>query len=99
MKEERVKHFIISSITTVAVITLLTIAAELNAPLKDWLKQVFSHHWIGKSVIALAVFLIFSFVMRVPTKKPLRELVGWLICASIIGSLAIFIFFLWHSFS
>jgi hypothetical protein len=43
-------------------VAVLTIGGEEWAPLKDFLKNIFTHHWLGKSVIAgmafAAVFVI-----------------------------------------
>lgn len=47
-----------SIITTVA----LTITGELHAPLKNWLAATFSHHWLGKSIISIAVFFGVAFI-------------------------------------
>lgn len=41
---------------TIVFIALITVIAELALPLKDWLKNTFSHHWIGKSLLSLLVF-------------------------------------------
>lgn len=56
-----VKAFINGAIAAILAIALLTVVADLYIPLKDLLKQLFSHHWIAKGVIAIFVFLAIGF--------------------------------------
>lgn len=56
-----IKAFINGAVAAILTITLLTVAADLYSPLKDLLKQLFSHHWIAKGVIAILVFLTVGF--------------------------------------
>ncbi len=39
-------------------VVLITILGELHAPLKPFLKEQHYHHWIGKSLWSVGVFLI-----------------------------------------
>ena len=41
-----------------------TVLGELHAPFKDFLKATFSHHWIGKGVVSVALFLVALFIAR-----------------------------------
>ncbi len=82
-------------------ITAITITADLYLPLKGWLKNVFSHHWVGKSILAGVVFLLFAvlswpFSKRADDEKITKALIllNWLL---IIGSLAIFGFFIYEA--
>lgn len=50
-------------ITSLALLSL-TIAAELQPALKDWLQTFFYHHWIGKSLIASVVFVLVTLAAR-----------------------------------
>ncbi len=43
-------------------VAAITIGGELYAPLKDWLKGSFSHHWLGKSVLSAIVFVSFFII-------------------------------------
>ena len=54
-----VKAVVLSSTLTLTAIVFLTIFAELNPSVKNWLAGNFSHHWIGKSAISILVFLVF----------------------------------------
>lgn len=49
-----------SSLSLVALI----IIAELSSTFKDILKNVFTHHWVGKAVIIILVFLVFGFLFK-----------------------------------
>ena len=46
------------------VLAVSVIAAGLYAPFKALLVSVFSHHWIGKTVLVIAFFLIAGFVFK-----------------------------------
>ncbi|MEK7171397.1 MAG: hypothetical protein AAB739_00665 [Patescibacteria group bacterium] len=56
------KKYFIAAIVSIIYIPLITIAAELYAPLKDFLKSVFWHHWLGKSVILIILFIAVAFI-------------------------------------
>ena len=51
---------VLSAIITIIYITTITVAADLYPPLKEFLANVFSHHWIGKSITAILIFAIFT---------------------------------------
>ncbi len=91
----------IGAIAAAIFITIITISADLYLPIKGWLKNIFSHHWVGKSVLAAVVFLLFAvliwpFSKRADDEKIRKILVllNWLLIA---GSLAIFGFFIWEA--
>lgn len=56
-------------------VPLLAIAAELQPALKNWLKAVFRHHWIGKSWIAVFLFIAVSLIFfALPYSKHAKTL-------------------------
>ena len=57
-KQSILSAIIVSAILTFVIIVLLTVCGELDAGFKGWLTQTFSHHWIGKSIISVLVFLV-----------------------------------------
>jgi preprotein translocase subunit SecY len=60
MTEKRLKiiySFTVSAIFTVIFIAIATVLSELYHPFKSWLAETFTHHWIGKGVLAVIVFL------------------------------------------
>lgn len=89
----------------VSFIAGVTVTADLYLPLKNWLKLMFSHHWIGKGVLAgvifVAVTIIFSFI---PTPlvelraKILARSTRNLVIVSCAGTLIIIAFFIYEAF-
>lgn len=89
---------IIGGIVTIAAITAMTILAELVPSFKDWLKSTFSHHWVGKSVLALVTFTVVTFgaiflPFSVDAKK-LQRALEWLLGVMILAAFVIVGFFL-----
>ncbi|MBS3068727.1 hypothetical protein J4450_08535 [Candidatus Micrarchaeota archaeon] len=78
-------------------LAVLVIVAELVAPFKDALKNVFTHHWIGKVVLVFIAFFVFAFLFK--DKKSLfgmsDEKAAWY---STLGSLAIILLFYVYEF-
>lgn len=99
MKEIKIVTSAFLSAASVAVfVAAITIYGELHAPLKDWLKINFSHHWVGKGVLSAALFLVLfiGFLFKTPNEKFLNfslKLAFWL---AIISSAAILIFYLYE---
>lgn len=56
------KKYFIAAIVSIIYIPLITIASELYAPLKDLLKNIFWHHWLGKSVVLIILFIAVTFI-------------------------------------
>lgn len=101
-KELKVIHSIIcASIAAVIFIIAITIIADLYLPIKDWLKDIFTHHWIGKSILSLVIFIIFgiiSFFLPIKTnEEKISKLLKILFWILIIGTLAIFMFFIYEA--
>jgi len=71
------------TIAAVIFITAVTIGADLYLPLKGWLKNVFSHHWVGKS-------------SGQASEEKINKALKVLIWTVILGSLAIISFFIWE---
>ena len=105
MDDKKIKiiaSIIKSAIFTMIFIAAITVTADLAPDLKDWLKSVFTHHWIGKSVLALAFFLIFSIVVYFcPCQKDIektKKLLSYLLWSSMGSVVIIFLFFIWEVF-
>lgn len=89
---------IFGTLVAILFITLITIAADLFIPIKDWLASVFSHHWLGKSILSLIVFgTVLMLAYFLPLKNIVR-LLRWLFWISLLGTLAIFGFFLLETY-
>ena len=98
-KEKALNSFIIGAIASIVFIALITIAADLFPLLKNSLKLKFYHHWIGKGVLAIFVFIIVhGFFFYSSRKKESRNKLSenlWILAAvSILGTFSIFFFYI-----
>jgi len=69
----------LSAAITIVFITAITITGELYnvagangkmvSPIKDFLKAIFGHHWVGKGVLAVALFVILSGLLYIIFRK------------------------------
>jgi len=63
-------------VTTLAIL-VMTIGAELYPPLKAWLASTFGHHWVGKGVISIVIFVVvMALSYPILTKTP-RSMASW----------------------
>lgn len=89
------------SIVAVFSIIVMTVFAEVNPAFKKWLAVNFTHHWIGKSVMSVVVFLVTTIIFTIVGKPFTNKLVLLLWILIIIASLGVILlltFFFWHSF-
>ncbi len=82
---------ILATAVAIIFITAITIAADLYSPLKNWLKDTFSHHWIGKGVLAAALWMA---VAVLPVRKEISQKIFMLIL--IFSAVAIALFYILH---
>lgn len=91
-----------SAIITVIFITAITIAADLLPPLKDWLKATFTHHWIGKSILATLLFVLgivtLPFLKKGQDIEKITKKLNLLFWLGVLGSILITGFFIWEAF-
>ena len=81
-KQPILSAIIVSAILTIVIIVLLTVCGELDAGFKGWLTQTFSHHWIGKSIISVLVFLVSMPVFYILRLKKISTIfLIWLLVA------------------
>ncbi len=98
-KEKILNSFIVGAIASIVFITLITVAADIFPLLKDFLKINFYHHWIGKGVLAIFVFIIvYGFFFYSSRKKESRNKLSenlWtLVAVSALGTFSIFFFYI-----
>lgn len=90
------------AIVAVVFITVITVLADLQAPLKDWLKATFTHHWVGKGILAVVVFFVVSLILLTVRgsgdSEKLRKGIAVLSWSAILGTLILLAFFLYEAF-
>lgn len=100
MKKCNIKAMSISTVLTIILIVIMTIASELSKPFKDFLAGLFSHHWVAKSIIAIIFFIVVYFILsKTKEEKDTYKQTKLVFITTILGGAAIFIFYLWHFFS
>lgn len=104
MNEEKILRLTKASLEGVILVSILiaslTIGGELYSPLKDFLKNTFMHHWLGKSYLSVALFLLILFV-RFFSKSDLKKIsrtVYLAVVFSLVSSLSMMGFFVAHTF-
>ena len=93
MKEDNIIKYILSGILTSILITFLTIYAEMNEVFKEFLKNAFYHHWVGKGIISIIFFILLAQLIHLKQKKDINKFINSFFIITILCSLAIFIFF------
>lgn len=88
----------IGSATASLLIAVLTIGGEEWAPLKNWLKDTFTHHWLGKSALAILAFVLITALAYFLVKgfRATRALWIAVVCA-LFSSGAIIFFIILHT--
>lgn len=76
-----------ATILVAILVTVLTIGGELWNPLKDVLKGIFIHHWLGKGVLSIIVFIL-VYLIRKKAYTRTDSTIRTLYCAVIVSSIA-----------
>lgn len=91
-----------AAIITIAFVVVITIWAELSAPLKDWLKNFSGHHWTSKSIFSVLLYAVTVTVLYfVPYKENythLKRTLNFLFMCSVLGTVILTLFFTGHHF-
>ena len=91
-KEVLAKSAILSSTITIFVIFLMTVVSDKNPVFKAWLTSMFSHHWLGKSILSIVIFSILLLLLYVIKPKISLIMSVWALIVS--GSLFTFLTFM-----
>lgn len=94
----------VSASVSIVVITVVTIWAEMAPNFKNILAGITGHHWITKSYLTVVLFVAVLGLTMVFSRGEIsdgmaRKSLWALIICSVLGSIAIFGFFLWHFFN
>lgn len=80
---------------------VMTIGPELYPPLKAWLAATFGHHWIGKGIISIVLFLAVIALSYPKLTKVERSMAAWsarLLAVVILATLIIIGFYTYEFF-
>lgn len=96
-----VNSFIISAALTAVFIAAITITGELEPSIKDWLKSIFLHHWLGKGILSAVLFLATNAFCLIISKQPEEKTIiinlnrlFWVVC---LGFIVIFGFYIYET--
>ncbi len=107
-KHNLVRSAVIAAIITIIFVVIITVAGELYTtpdaagksvkPIKDFLKELHGHHWVGKGIWAVILFIISTAGLylagrNAPGESKLTLVVSMLSWALILGTLALYGFF------
>ena len=84
---------------SVILVVVLTVVGELYAPLKNFLKDSMYHHWVGKGVWSVILFVLATSILYpIFKRRPVSAglFIGLLNIALIVGSVILFVFFVYE---
>ena len=98
---KKIQSFALAGVVAIIFVTVATVLGELYSPFKDWLKETFNHHWIGKGVIAIVIFYVlglFNFHISDDSEDKMVSILRILYWVAFIGVLVITGFYLYEAF-
>jgi hypothetical protein len=88
-----------ATLVSIWYVVFVTIGGELSPAFKNFFVRVGGHHWTGKSIMTVLVFvLVYVFFSRVEESKNPEKGIYKVIGSTILGGLIIFGYFAWHYF-
>ena len=92
----------LAAVITTVFVVVITIWAELSAPLKDWLKNFSGHHWTSKSIFSVLLYavatVILYLVFRGSNDTRIRNTLVFLLISVALGTIIITAFYTGHNF-
>lgn len=92
----------LSASTSIISTTILTILAEENSQLKNWLQSVTGHHWVTKSILAITIFfIIFIFLINASNKTNSAQIkfaINFALWCAVLSSILLLAYFSGHYF-
>ena len=96
------KKYALASLIALLYVPIITIGGELFKPLKDGLKNIFWHHWLGKSVVLILLYVILVGIFSRTSSTDARQderLVSAVTGVAVFSALAVFAFFTYEYLS
>ena len=91
-----------AAILSILFVVIITIWAELSAPLKNWLTNFSGHHWTSKSILSILIYIIATvLIYLLPQKKTqehIKNAVVSILVYVVLGTIALALFFTGHHF-
>jgi len=84
-----VRSVAIAAMVTSIMLAVLIVSAEEIPALKDWLKATFTHHWLGKGALAIAVFIVVTIAARLQGKTDASKLAGIIFAEAVVAALSV----------
>lgn len=85
---------------TIGVIWLVvaaTVVSEISGPFMLFLKNLTGHHWVSKSILAVASFGVMYILFRkAEESQNILKSTYYVLGSVILGGMIIFSFFIWH---
>jgi len=91
-----------AAVITIIFVVVITVFAELSAPLKNWLKNFSGHHWTSKSIFSALLYLVATALLYWtplnPNENRLRKALVFLLIFLALGAITIAAFYTGHHF-
>lgn len=91
-----------AAIITIVFVAVITVWAELSAPLKAWLANFSGHHWTSKSIFSVLLYAVATALLywlsRGENDKSLTRAINYLLVFTALGVVAVTLFFTGHHF-
>ena len=84
-----VRSVAIAAMVTSIMLAVLIVSAEEIPTLKNWLKATFTHHWLGKGALAIAVFIVVTIAARFQGKTDASKLAGIIFAEAVVAALSV----------
>jgi len=92
-----------AAIITIIFVVVITVWAELFAPLKDWLKNFSGHHWTSKSIFSVLLYVIATAVLYRTfhnlNEARLQKTLVFLLISTVLGTIILTAFYTGHHFN
>jgi hypothetical protein len=97
MNRFSIKALVYATHAAIWLVTLLTIAAERHAAVKNFLAGLTGHHWTAKGILALIFFVVVAFVFaKKEDPDDVTGLVRGVLISAVLGPITIFVFYTLH---